>query len=142
MAMPLHIVTLGYTNLARSRAFYEAVFGWPVSSASQDDVVFLKSGGVVLALYPQDKLAADAEVPPRVGAGFTGVTLAHNVTVKDDVAALLAKAQAEGATITKQAQDAFWGGHHGYFADPDGHLWEIAWNPYFPFNEDGSLRLP
>src|SRR5829696_5723483 len=129
MAAVVHLVTLGVTDLARSRAFYEAVFGWPVSSASQDDVVFFKAGGVVVSLYPLGKLADDANVPPRSGAvGFTGITLAHNVKVKDEVAALLAKAQAEGATVTKPAEDAFWGGHHGYFVDPDGYLWEIAWN--------------
>jgi catechol 2,3-dioxygenase-like lactoylglutathione lyase family enzyme len=142
MSNSLHLVTLGVTNITRSRQFYEAVFGWPVSGASQDDVVFFKSGGVVVALYPLDKLAEDASVPPRAGTGFGGVTLAHNVKMKDEVAALIAKAQAEGATVTKPARDAFWGGHHGYFADPDGHLWEIAWNPFFPFNDDGTLKLP
>src|SRR3954463_12721889 len=142
MNPPLHLITLGVTDLARSRRFYEAVFGWTVSSASQDDVGFFKSGGAVVALYPLEKLADDAAVSPHTGSGFDGITLAHNLKEKADVAPLIAKAKAAGAVVTKPAQDAFWGGHHGYFADLDGHLWEIAWNPYFPFNEDGSLRLP
>jgi catechol 2,3-dioxygenase-like lactoylglutathione lyase family enzyme len=142
MNSPVHLITLGVTDLARTRAFYETVFGWPVSAASQDDVVFFKSGGVVVALYPLDKLADDAAVSPRTGSGFGGITLAHNVREKADVAPLIEKARAAGAVVTKPAQDAFWGGHHGYFADPEGYLWEIAWNPYFPFNEDRSLRLP
>jgi catechol 2,3-dioxygenase-like lactoylglutathione lyase family enzyme len=138
----LHLITLGVTNLARSRLFYETVFGWPASSASQGDVVFFKSRGAVVALYPLDKLADDAAVVPRAESGFNGITLAHNVKEKTDVAPLIERAKAAGAVVTKPAQDAFWGGHHGYFADPDGYLWEIAWNPYFPFNEDGTLRLP
>jgi catechol 2,3-dioxygenase-like lactoylglutathione lyase family enzyme len=142
MASNLHLVTLGVADLARSRTFYEAVFDWPVSAASQDDVVFFKSGGAAIALYPLDKLAEDAAVSPGTDAGFTGVTLAHNVKEKADVAPLIAKAKAAGAVVTKPAQDAFWGRHHGYFADPDGYLWEIAWNPFFPFDEDGSLKLP
>ena len=142
MTRPLHLITLGVTNLTRSRIFYEHVFEWPVSAASQDDVVFFKSGGAVVAIYPLGKLADDAAVTPRTGTGFTGITLAHNVSDKGAVAPLIEKAKAAGAVVTKPAQDAFWGGHHGYFADPDGHLWEIAWNPYFPFDEDGSLRLP
>jgi catechol 2,3-dioxygenase-like lactoylglutathione lyase family enzyme len=142
MSTPVHLITLGVTDIARSRRFYETVFGWPVSKASQDDVVFFKAGGVVVSLYPLDKLAADAHLPVKPGTGFAGISLAHNVMAKEDVAPLLAKAKAAGATITKPAQDAFWGGHHGHFADPDGHSWEIAWNPFFPFAVDGSLALP
>jgi len=92
-------------------------------------VVFFKSGGAVVALYPLDKLADDAAVSPRTGSGFGGITLAHNVKEKADVAPVIEKARAAGAVVTKPAQDAFWGGHHGYFSDPDGYLWEIAWNP-------------
>src|SRR3954453_22209086 len=124
MNPPLHLITLGVTDLARSRRFVETVFGWAVSSASQDGVVFFKSGGAVVALYPLDKLADDAAVSPRTGTGVGGITLAHNVKAKGDVAPLIAKAKAAGAVVTKPAQDAFWGGHHGYFADPDGYLWE------------------
>jgi uncharacterized glyoxalase superfamily protein PhnB len=94
-----------------------------------------------LALYPSEKLAEDAQVPGQ-GSGFRGVTLAHNVRRREEVGEVLALAAAAGATITKPAQDVFWGGHSGYFADPDGHLWEVVWNPFFPLGEDGSVVVP
>lgn len=98
-------------------------------------------GGVVLALYPVDELAKDAKAN-KEGSGFKGVTLAHNVETKADVAIALEQAEAAGGKIIKPAQDVFWGGHSGYFADPDGHFWEVAWNPHFSFAKDGSLKLP
>ncbi len=134
------IVTLGVANLARARAFYEAL-GFRASSASQGDIVFFQAGGVALALYPRAALAEDAAVG-AAGVGFRGVTIAHNVRAKEDVSAVLAEAQAAGGQVVKPAQDVFWGGHSGYFADPDGHLWEVAWNPFLPLEEDGALKLP
>jgi catechol 2,3-dioxygenase-like lactoylglutathione lyase family enzyme len=134
-------VTLGISDLERSVKFYRDGLGFPLSSASKGDVAFFKTGGVVLALYPTEKLAEDAHVPPA-GSGFRGVTLAHNVRSREEVSAVLALAEAAGATITKPAQDTFWGGHGGYFADPDGHLWEAVWNPFFPFAEDGRVIVP
>ena len=95
----------------------------------------------MLALYGRDALAEDAHLPPD-GRGFGGITLAHNVRRREDVAAVLAEAEAAGGRILKPAQDVFWGGHSGYFADPDGHPWEVAWNPYFPFDGEGRLALP
>jgi uncharacterized protein len=136
----ISIVTLGVLDMARSRAFYEAM-GFRVSGASQGDIVFFQAGGQALALYPWDKLADDAESPPS-GDGFRGVTLAHNVREKSEVAPVLAAAAAAGGRIVKPAHDAFWGGHSSYFADPDGHLWEVAWNPFFPIAADGALTLP
>jgi uncharacterized protein len=136
----ISIVTLGVRDLARARAFYEAL-GFTASRASQGDIVFFQAGGQALALYPWDKLAEDAESAPA-GSGFRGVTLAHNVRAKEDVAPVLAAAAAAGGAIVKPAHDAFWGGHSGYFADPDGHLWEVAWNPFFPLAADGTLTLP
>lgn len=138
----VHLITLGITDLARARRFYETVFGWPVSSASAGDVVFFKSGRVVVALYPAHKLAADAGVAASGAGGHSGVALAHNVSERDDVTRILTRAASAGGRITRAAQDAFWGGHSGYFADLDGHLWEIAWNPGFPFAPDGALSLP
>jgi hypothetical protein len=135
----LNIVTLGVSDLGRSRAFYEAL-GWTASSASQGDIVFFQLGGMVLALYSRESLAEDAKVSAE-GHGFRGFTMAHNVRSKQEVARALGAAEAAGAKICKPAQDAFWGGHSGYFADPDGHLWEIAWNPFFEISKDGSLRL-
>lgn len=137
----LTLLTLGVTDLARTRAFYEKAFGWKASSASQGDVVFFKTEGAVIALYPRDLLAEDANVPAK-GQGFSGVACAFNVREKSEVAAVLAQAQRAGAEITKPAQDAFWGGHSGYFADPEGHLWEVAWNPHFPLDERGFVQLP
>jgi uncharacterized protein len=136
----LHIVTLGVKNLKRSRKFYERM-GFRASPASQGDITFFRAGGVVLALYPAGALAEDASVDEK-GTGFRGVTLAHNVPERKEVGEVLKEAQTAGGKIVKPAQDAFWGGHSGYFSDPDGHLWEVAWNPHFPMARDGSLRLP
>ncbi|HYD70389.1 VOC family protein [Azospirillum sp.] len=136
----LSLVTLGVADVARSRAFYERL-GFVASSTSNANVAFFQAGGTVLALFGRAALAQDATVPEQ-GSGFRGVTLAHNVATKDEVAAVLAEAVAAGATLVKPAQDVFWGGHCGYFADPDGHLWEVAWNPFFPLDADGNVTLP
>ncbi len=141
MEARIHFITLGVRDLANAVRFYRDDLGFPLSPASVDDVAFFRLGGIVLALYPWDKLAADATVP-AAGNGFRGVTLAHNVRQKEDVARLLALAAAAGGKVVKPAQDAFWGGYYGYFADPEGHLWEVAWNPQFSFAEDGTLVLP
>jgi catechol 2,3-dioxygenase-like lactoylglutathione lyase family enzyme len=134
-------VTLGVTDVERSVSFYRDGLGFPLSSASKNDIAFFKTGGVVLALYPSDKLAEDAQVHPE-GSGFGRMALAHNVRRQEDVSEVLALAAAAGAKITKPAQDTFWGGHAGYFADPDGHLWEVVWNPFFPIDEDGKVVVP
>ena len=134
-------ITLGVRDFQRSLEFYRDGLGFPLSSASKDDIAFFKTGGVMLALYPSDRLAEDAQVPKN-GAGFRGVTLAHNVRRKEEVSEVLAMAAAAGGTITKSAQDVFWGGHNGYFSDPDGNLWKVAWNPHFKLNEKGILELP
>lgn len=134
------IVTLGVSDLSRARAFYERV-GFRASSASQGDIVFFQAGGLALALYPRAALAEDATMA-ETGSGFRGVTLAHNVREKEQVEAVLAEAHAAGGRIVKPAQDVFWGGHSGYFADPDGHLWEVAWNPHLPILADGSVKFP
>jgi hypothetical protein len=136
----ISIVTLGVANLARSRAFYEAM-GFRASSASQGDIVFFQAGAMVLALYPREALAEDAAVAAG-GDGFRGLSLAHNVRAREEVAAILAQAAAAGGRIVKPAQDVFWGGHSGYFADPDGHLWEVAWNPHLPLSAEGAPMLP
>jgi len=138
----ISLLTLGITDLARSRAFYEAL-GYRASSASQGDVVFFHApgGGAVLALYPVALLAEDAQQPAK-GSGFRKFTLAWNVPRKTDVSRALKGAERAGATIVKPAQDVFWGGHSGYFADPDGHLWEVAWNPFFKLGPRGQVILP
>ncbi len=135
----LSIVTLGVADVEKARAFYEAL-GWTASPASQGDIVFFQLGGMALALYPRDALAEDACVSPE-GSGFRGIALAYNVRSKDEVAVLLEVAEAAGGKILKPAQDVFWGGHSGYFADLDGHLWEVAWNPVTKLNERGEFVL-
>ena len=137
----LNIVTLGVSDLIKARKFYEEGLGWKASSASQDTIVFFQLGGIVLALYPRDLLADDATVQ-AAGSGFRGFTLAHNVREKQEVAEILKIAEAAGGKIVKPAQDVFWGGHSGYFADPDGHLWEVAWNPHLTLNRRGEVKLP
>jgi uncharacterized protein len=137
----ISIVTLGVADLERSRRFYRDGLGWPLSSASNPGIAFFRTAGVVLALYPRELLAADANLPAG-GAGFAGITLAQNVASKDLVDAALAHAVSAGGALLKPAETAVWGGYSGYFADPDGYAWEVAWNPYFPLAEDGSLRLP
>ena len=137
----LSLVTLGVADLPRARAFYEQGLGWPASPASQGDVVFFALGGVALALFPRAALAADAQVSAR-GEGFAGVTLAHNVRERDEVEIVLAQAVGAGGRLVKRAQEAEWGGVSGYFADPDGHLWEVCWNPFLPLDERGALVLP
>ena len=139
----LSLVTLGVADLQRSLRFYRDGLGFSLSPASQDDVAFFRTGGVVLSLYSRHKLAEDAGMADEGKPGaFSGITLAHNVREKSEVAVILQRAAQAGGRIVKPAQDVFWGGHSGYFADPDGHLWEVAWNPFFPLTEDGRVQLP
>jgi len=123
----ISIVTLGVENLDASMQFYHHGLGLPISDEIES-IVFLDLGGVQLALYPRDSLAEEAQVPP-FGSGFRGVTLAHNVSSEAEVDAVVEEAISAGASLVKEPQDTFWGGYSGYFADPDGHLWEVAYNP-------------
>ncbi len=129
MEARISIITLGVSDLARSVQFYRDGLGLPLLG-DVEGIAFFQMKGTQLALYPREKLAEDAGVPPE-GRGFAGITLAHNVRSKQDADALMKQAEAAGARIVKPAQDVFWGGYSGYFADPDGHLWEVAWNPHF-----------
>lgn len=126
----LSLVTLGVSDLARARKFYADGLGLPLQPQSTDEVAFFGLRGVWLALWSRTALAEDAKVPAE-GSGFRGVALAHNVKTKAEVDALLAQAERAGARIVRPAQDVFWGGYTGYFADPDDHLWEVAYNPHF-----------
>ena len=136
----LNIVTLGVTDIAVSRKFYQGL-GWNPAPSASPDICFFQLGGLVLSLFPRESLAEDAAVSPA-GTGFRGITLAHTVRDKAEVAKLLALAERAGGRIVQPARDVFWGGHSGYFADPDGHLFEVAWNPFFPLNERGEIVLP
>ncbi|WP_344622006.1 VOC family protein [Kitasatospora arboriphila] len=137
----ISIVTLGVTDLGRSTAFYEAL-GWRRSAASSPEIVWFRTADSVLGLFPADELAADAGVPAVGEPSFRGVTLAVNLESTAKVDAALTTAVAAGATVVKPPAATSWGGYSGYFEDPDGHLWELAHNPFFPFTEDGSLDLP
>lgn len=136
----LSFVTLGVADIARARAFYETL-GFKPSSASTDDVAFYDAGGVVLALWSRAELAKDAGVSGR-GSGFSGVAIAHNVRTVEEVAGVLAEAEAAGGRIVRASENVFWGGQTGYFADPDGHLWEVAYNPFMPLDAAGRVTLP
>ena len=140
MEQRVSIVTLGVTDLKRSREFYERL-GWRRSMAKAEGVVFFQAGGMALALFPLHELAKDANVTPH-GDGFRGIALAYNARNRAEVDSVLAEAEAAGAKLLKPAQEAFWGGYSGYFADPEGFLWEVAWNASFPIAEDGSIRIP
>ncbi len=141
MEQRVSLVTLGVADLSASRAFYRRL-GWRESSVSNESIAFFACGPMALALYGRAVLAADTGITDAGPAAFNGVTLAHNVRHRDDVAAVLAEAVAAGATLVKPAQDAHWGGHHGYFADLDGHLWEVAFNPFVPLDGSGGFHLP
>lgn len=136
----LSLITLGVADIARSRRFYEAL-GFVASSASQPEVTFFQLGGIGLALFGRTALAEDAHVDDGV-PGFSGVTLAHNCRSEAEVDAVFAHAIGCGATVKKRPEKVFWGGYSGYFADPDGHLWEVAHNPFFPLDAEGRLQLP
>ena len=138
MEQRLPLVTIGVSDLARSRAFYEAL-GWTTRAAPDDDVVFFQSGGMVFALWSRSQLAEDSGVTE--GQGWGGITLAHNVRSASEVDSAMSEAAGAGATITRRAGDTFWGGYSGVFLDPDGYPWEVAYNPHWQLGEDGSVAL-
>ncbi len=138
MEQRLSLVTLGVADLARSLRFYEAL-GWKRAN-TDDSVAFFQMPGAVFALWSRASLAEDAKVRDT-GATFSGVALAYNARSKADVDAVLAEAKAAGAKILKPAEDVFWGGYSGYFADPDDHIWEVAWNPGWSLDDQGRVSL-
>ncbi|MDQ3964035.1 MAG: VOC family protein [Actinomycetota bacterium] len=138
MEQRLSLVTLGVTDLERSRAFYEGL-GWKTGASPADDVVFFQAGGMIVALWGRDQLAEDSVVSDNGGWG--GVTLAHNVRSPQEVDAVLAEAERAGATIARGGAETFWGGYSGVFIDPDGHPWEVAHNPGWTIKDDGSISL-
>lgn len=135
----ISLITLGVEDVARSTEFYGRL-GWKKSAASQDSVTFIQLKGTVLALFSRQSLADDAQVE-NTARGFSGVTLAHNVASERGVDAVYKFALSCGATPVKKPEKVFWGGYSGYFADPDGHLWEIAYNPFFPLDKEGHIVL-
>jgi catechol 2,3-dioxygenase-like lactoylglutathione lyase family enzyme len=139
MEQRVSLITLGVRDLARSRAFYEAL-GWTTRAAPQDDVAFFQAGGMVVAIWDRAQLAEDSGVEDSGGWG--GVTLAHNVRSPGEVDAVIEEARAAGAGIVREPAETFWGGYSAAFTDPDGHPWEVARNPRWTIREDGSIELP
>ncbi|MGH7213456.1 MAG: VOC family protein [Tepidisphaeraceae bacterium] len=139
----ISLITLGVSDLERSLRFYRDGLGLTTTWKPDKGVIFFQTRGTCLALYPYEKLAEDAGPAfanvPRTK--FTGIALAHNVRQKHEVDEILKQAAQAGGKIEKPGQDAFWGGYSGYFSDPDGYLWEVAWGA-FEFREDGSLIIP
>jgi uncharacterized protein len=134
----LSLVTLGVRDLERARRFYKAL-GWTSGAAPTDDVVFFQTGCMIVALWGREQLAEDTVVEDSGGWG--GITLAYNARSASEVDAVLAEAEAAGATIPRAGAETFWGGYSGVFVDPEGHAWEVAHNPHWTIGEDGSVSL-
>lgn len=139
MDQRVSLITLGVADVAHARTFYERL-GW--RGQEVEETVFFQAGHLALVLWSRHKLAQDAGVVDPGEDGFGGITLAHNVRTKAEVDAIMRAAQDAGATVTRPPAETFYGGYAGCFADPDGHLWEIAYNPGFPLAEDGSISIP
>ena len=138
MDQRVSLITLGVSDLARSRRFYEGL-GWTTGAEPDDDVAFFQAGGAIVALWDRARLAEDSMVDDAGGWG--GVTLAHNVRSPAEVDAVLDEAAAAGAIIARRGAETFWGGYSGVFVDPDGHPWEVAHNPHWTIADDGSVSL-
>ena len=139
MNQHLHIITLGVQDLETSKVFYAETLGWKLSRP-QEGIAFFQAGGVVLALFPREELAKDALVSDD-RHGFAGISLAYNAQSEAEVDEIIRDLKAKDVKILKEPQKAFWGGYSSYFADPDGYCWEVAHNPFFPFDESGNLKL-
>ena len=138
MRQSISLVTLGVADYERAKSFYEAL-GWSVTWEAEE-TVFLQANGVVLVLWSRAKLAADMGV--RDEPGWGGIALAHNVGSREEVHEVIELARSNGAEITREPAETFYGGYAGVFRDPDGHVWEIAHNPGFGLRDDGSVILP
>ncbi len=141
MEQRISFLTLGVADLARSRAFYEAL-GWSAHKSGEGlGIVFFQCGGMVMGLFPREELAQDAGLTDSLPGGFSGIAVAHNTRSEAEADAVMAQAVAAGARVTKPMGKVFWGGYSGYFADPDNHLWEVCFNPHARLDEQGSLSL-
>ncbi len=142
MGPRISIITLGVQDLEKSYPFYHHGLGFPTTRTPDQTIVFFQTRGVCLALYPLDLLASDVSPQQSSDRGkFSGITLAHNTRQKHEVDDILQRAKDAGGTIQKPAQIASWGGYSGYFSDPDGYLWEVAWAADWAFHDDGSLVI-
>lgn len=136
----LNIITLGVDDLQRSKAFYRDALGWEPAKGSDENIVFYNHGGIILSLYPFERLADDAGVAAEK-SGFSGITLAINQANKESVDEVYRQAVKNGAKDLIKPHETFWGGYSGYFADPDGYAWEVAWAPFWEFDSQGSLKV-
>ena len=136
----ISIVTLGVADMARARAFYEAL-GWIAAAQSTETVTFFQGRGIVLGLYGHDALAEDAGIATQPAQAFRGTALAYNCANEQEVDSLIAHAVSCGGAKVKSPEKVFWGGYSGYFSDPDGHLWEVAYNPFASLDKDGHLQI-
>jgi len=134
----LTLVTLGVSDIKRARTFYENVFGWEALPMSNDNVTFFKLNGILLSLFGEGALAEDAGIDP-IGNGFRKFSLAHNVRSEKEVDDLVNTLRTRGATVVKEPQKVFWGGYSSYVADPDGNLWEIAFNPFLELDDKSNV---
>ena len=139
MDQRLSLITLGVSDLKRAREFYEGL-GWTTRADPDDDVVFFQAGGMVVALWDRARLAEDSEVKDTGGWG--GITPAYNARSNEEVDSVIEEARAAGATIGREPGETFWGGYSAVFIDPDGHPWEVAHNPRWTIEDDGSVTLP
>lgn len=140
MNQHVHLITLGVRDFKKSVEFYSKILDWRPSNSSNDDIAFFQAGGVVLGIYSREKLAEDALVSAE-GSGFSGITLAYNARSESEVDEIISDLKSKGVKIVKEPQKVFWGGYSSYFADPDDYHWEVAYNPFFPFDESGNLKL-
>lgn len=141
MRQKLNLITLGVNDFERSVDFFEKGLGWEKSTASTEGLALFPLGGIVLALHPRKDLAEDATVNAE-GTGFSGITLSYNARTEKEVDDVLTKVKGLGATIIKPAQKVYWGGYSGYFKDLDGHLFEVAHNPFWELDKQDNLKLP
>lgn len=139
MEQRVSLITLGVRDLERARRFYEDGLGWKRGNRDQG-VAFYQAGGMIVALWGRDQLAGDAGVGAQ-GSGFGGLALAYNTRSREEVETVLAEAVAAGGRLVRAAHETFWGGYSGYFADPDGHLWEVAYNPFWEVDAAGQVHL-
>jgi catechol 2,3-dioxygenase-like lactoylglutathione lyase family enzyme len=140
MEQRVSLITLGVSDLARAKAFYEDILGWK-AAPGPSEIVFFNLNGVIFSLFPHAELAKDMGKAASADGAYSGCAMAHNVGSIEEVDQVFADLKAKGATIVKAPETAFWGGYSGYFADPDGNQWEVAFNPYWTILEDGRISM-